>query len=321
MPEPTTRRQLLKASVATIAAAHLLPKSAHAIDYPNAVPEAEGLTAYQNGSNLLIRFNNLPLLGYRAHPTLKYPYFCPLAGPVSGLSLVSESGLPYPHHRGLWLGCDPLNGGDYWSDGSLERGRIHSIEMKLDDDASTENSVVFHQRCEWMRDGAPSPFRDERSFTVRVPNERLRIIDCQFTVTAQQDISIKGAKHSFFAMRAASDLSPNYGGILMNSNGGVGAKGTYGKQAAWCGYHGKRTLRPDVVEGIAIMNHPDNFGGNCPWFTREYGHLSPSPLNFLDEPWTMDSGESLDLQYRVVLHAGTPDEAGLNAVYKDWLDG
>ncbi len=40
----------------------------------------------------------------------------------------------------------------------------------------------------------------------------------------------------------------------MNSEGGVGADGTYGKQARWCGYHGKRRGRGNLVEGIAVRD-------------------------------------------------------------------
>jgi hypothetical protein len=67
------------------------------------------------------------------------------------------------------------------------------------------------------------------------------------------------------------------------------------------------------------MDHPKNFGGNCPWFTRDYGHLSPSPFNFLDEPWRMEEGEMLKLKYRVALHAGTPQEADLDTIYDQWI--
>ena len=34
------------------------------------VPEATELTAYKKGANILIRLDNLPGFGYRAHPTL-----------------------------------------------------------------------------------------------------------------------------------------------------------------------------------------------------------------------------------------------------------
>ncbi len=316
-----TRRHFVKSALAAstaVAFSKFGREAANAADFTKPVPEAAGLTAYQNGANILLRNDNLPVLGYRAHPTLKYPYFCPLSGPVSGLSLTTESAVPYPHHRGLWLGCDPVNGGNYWADNSLETGQIRSTELSLDAEATTETAVAFSEKCTWTRNGS-NPFNDSRAYRIAIPNERQVWLDCDFTLTAGEDVSIKKAKHSFFAMRAAADISPSYGGTMINSNGGINAKGTYGKTADWCGYYGKRRLKPDVVEGIVIMNHPDNFGGDCPWFTRDYGHLSPSPFNFQDKPWTIETGQQLVLKYRVVLFVGTPQDAGLDAVYKIWV--
>ncbi|MDY0168341.1 MAG: PmoA family protein [Thermoguttaceae bacterium] len=66
------------------------------------------------------------------------------------------------------------------------------------------------------------------------------------------------------------------------------------------------------------MDHPEDFGGGCPWFTRDYGHLSPQPFVFRSEPFCLAQGQTLELKYRVVLHAGTPAEAGLNALYQAW---
>jgi len=315
------RRQLLQAAMAAPAAWALgqaTPKTAAAVDYTKPVPEAEGLTAYQKDGSIQVRLDNLPVLAYRAQASLKYPYFCPLNGPVSGLSLIAESAEPYPHHRGLWLGCDPVNGGNYWADNGLESGQIRSIELQLDEKMHTPTSVVFTEKCAWSRQGS-NPLNDQRRYAISAPDGQHMFIDCRFILTADENVSIKSAKHSFFALRAAADISPSYGGTLMNSAGGTGAEGTYGKAADWCGYFGKRRLRPDVVEGIAIMNHPKNFGGNCPWFTRDYGHLSPSPFAFLDKPWTLAKGESLELNYRVVLFAGTPRQADLDSIYQRWI--
>ena len=135
MNRQISRRQLLTSAVAApvaIAFSHGGMDTAFAVDHAEPVPDFKGLTVYQNGANILIRLDNLPVLGYRAHPTLKYPYFCPLNGPVSGASLSSESALPYPHHRGLWLGRDPVNGGNYWADNDLATGQIRSVELALD---------------------------------------------------------------------------------------------------------------------------------------------------------------------------------------------
>ncbi len=142
-------------------------------------------------------------------------------------------------------------------------------------------------------------------------------MDADLTVTAREDVTIKQAKHSFFAVRVILELSPPYGGVLANSEGGAGADGTYGKPACWCGYHGK--TYKDVIEGLAVMNHPENPWAPCPCFTRDYGHSSPSPFAFLKQPWTLAKGTSIHMRYRIVLHAGTPQQAGLDALYRKWI--
>lgn len=310
------RRSAIQLSLATGAALATGSKSLFGIDYQKPVPEAEGLTAYIKDSAVQMRWNNRPLTAYRAKPSQKYPYFYPLNGLASGTSLTTESALPYPHHRGLWLGCDPLNGGNYWADNGMESGQIKSEGLELD--KTTKKSAVFHDRCRWIRPGADAPFSDERAFTVSMIDKRVWVIDAKIKLNALQNIEIKKAKHSFFAIRAASDISCPYGGVLMNSEGGIGAEGTYGKEARWCGFHGKRAGGSGIVEGISVMTHPDNPWKPI-WFTREYGHLSPSPFNFLDEPWRLRKGKSIELKYRVALHVGTPQEANLDGVYRQWL--
>ncbi|MBD3378816.1 hypothetical protein GF406_27565 [candidate division KSB1 bacterium] len=312
-----SRRTALKAGLAAGLTTASWPHRAQAIDYTQPVKEAKGLTAYLKDGEVQLRWENMPLMVYRAKPAQKYPYFYPLNGLGSGMSLTTESALPYPHHRGLWLGCEPMNGGDYWADNGLESGHIKSIGLDLG--ATTSQSAEILDRCHWVRQGAPSPLSDEREFKVTVLNDKVWVIDADLKIKANQDIEIERAKHSFFAIRAASDISCTYGGTLENSEGGQGAEGTYGKEARWCGYYGKRRYNADVVEGISVMTHPDNPWKPI-WFTREYGHLSPSPLNFLEEPWRLAKGKTLQLKYRVVMHVGSPQEADLESVYKQWIE-
>jgi hypothetical protein len=307
------------AMASTALAFSQIPTITFGADFIKPVEESRGLTAYQKDERILVRYENYPILSYRAGADAKYPYFYPLVGPKSGHSLTTESSLPYPHHRGLWMGCDPLNGGNYWADNGLESGQIRSVELKLIEPKSGGNSVAFTQRCEWKREGS-HPFDDERRHTITRPNDRLVYLDCEFKLTATEDVLIQKAKHSFFAIRAASDISPTYGGTLINSEGGIGAEETYGKTANWCGFYGKRQHRPDVTEGIVIMNHPDNFDGKCPWFTRDYGHLSPSPFNFRKNGFKIPEGDSFKLSYRVVLFTGTPEEVKLDDIFSSWLD-
>ena len=286
-----------------------------AVDYKKPVPGSEKLTAEQSNGLMMFRWNNRMIATYRALASQKLPYFYPLAGPATGLSLLAESALPYPHHRGLWLGCQPLNGGDYWGDTSLDNGHIRSSNLQL---GKTEpQSALFTNDCEWIRKDAPSPLEDKRTFTVQYAHERLWWLDADITVTAREDVSIKSAKHSFFALRVIPELTPLYGGVLANSEGAIGADATYGKPARWCGYHGK--TYKDVIEGLAVMDHPENPWAPCPWFTRDYGHFSPSPFEFIKQPWTLPKGKSVRMRYRIALHAGTPQQAGLDALYRKWI--
>ncbi|MCA9039490.1 MAG: PmoA family protein [Planctomycetaceae bacterium] len=318
---PLSRRHFLQSSSAALLAGvglSSLPGSTSAADYTKPVPEAANLTPYLNKGRMLFRWNDLALGAYRTGAHEKYPYFYPLNGLQSNLPLTTESAQPYPHHRGLWLGCDPLSGGNYWSDGPIEQGQIQSTNIELMG-TPTETSFSFKNSCQWVGPNNSKPFSDEREFTITILDDKSWAIDAKLIVSAEEEIEIKRAKHSFFALRCAPDIAPMYGGTLMNSEGGTGAEGTYGKPAHWCGYHGQRKGNPDIVEGIAIMNHPENFDGDCPWFTREYGHLSPSPFEFLKKPYKMGVGEKLLLRYRVVMHTGTPQEAGLDQIYQDWL--
>ena len=82
------RREILLAWVAAGSGLAFLqlPRVAYGKDYTAPVKKAAGFTAYQKDRRILIRYNNSPVLSYRAGSDAKYPYFYPLAGPKSGLS-------------------------------------------------------------------------------------------------------------------------------------------------------------------------------------------------------------------------------------------
>ncbi len=284
-----------------------------------AAPDSEELTHYQIGPHIWLRWNNEPLTSYRAHPTQKYPYFFPVMGPVSGLSLTSESSLPWPHHRSLFFGCDQVNGGNYWQD-TLERGQVISKGPKVAE--ATKRSAVIVDECEWKQPGKPVQMTDERKFTLTLPNPRLRILDVEIKWSAVVDVTIQKTNHALFAIRVANDLSPWGGGRLVSSEGLEGEPQTLGKPARWCAFYGKRTqARGEPVEGIALMDHPQSPWAPCPWFTRDYGNISPMPFNWLKEPWRLPAGKSVQIRHRVVMFAGDPQEAGIEKLYQDWIGG
>jgi hypothetical protein len=317
MKSGLSRRRFLQTALASAALPLTLRLRAAPANAAAALTaDPAGLTTYQLGPQIWIRWDNRLVTCYRAHRSQKYPYLYPLSGPRSGLSLTSETALPYPHHRSLYFGCDHVNGGNYWQE-EFDKGQILSNGPKLG--KATANSVEILDACAWQKPGGPVVMKDRRRIVVRVPSERLRFIDWEIEWTAVEDVKIQKTNHSLFAARAALDLSPAGGGKLMNAEGDSGEKATFGRKSAWCDFSGKRAdIAGDIVEGLALLDHPGNPWSPCPWFTRDYGFVSPTPLNFIDQPWELPAGKSVTLRYRVVLHAGDAPGAGLDQIHREW---
>ncbi len=244
---------------------------------------------------------------------LKYPQFFPVNGPRSGRSVTTRRTEPYPHHSSLFLGCDRVNGGNYWQEG-LDRGRIVSRDLRLTEAAGER--IVIEQQCRWERPGAESPFTDRRRIVITAPGADRRQIDFAITLNAEIDVRIEKNNHSLFAARMAPDLAVNGGGTLQNSRGQLGEKGTLGNPADWMDARGRRG---DFSEGLAIFCHPRDAWSPCPWFTRDYGFFSPTPMNWLSEhPFELAQGKTLHLRYRVIVHADDPTPGQLQREFERW---
>jgi hypothetical protein len=66
-------------------------------------------------------------------------------------------------------------------------------------------------------------------------------------------------------------------------------------------------------EGMAIMQHPSNDWYPSPWFTRDYGFFSPTPMYWPDNEKSTElkKGDKITLRYRVIVHSGDEKEADI----------
>lgn len=301
------------------------------LDHITCYPDTAG--GKQQLYQLWVRKNNTVVTSYRAHQTQKYPFFYPVAGPVSGISLTSESGMPWPHHRSVFFGLDRVNKGNYWQD-SLDRGQIisqgPSFAKGEDNKYKIDNvSAEIVDHCVWSRkpdkdyDGSPI-IEDDRRFVIKMLDDRRYILDAWITVKALVDITVEQTNHGLFGVRCAPDLAPTGGGVLVNADGLEGQEKTLSKPSRWMAFYGKRAgLKEEIVEGIAVFcpsKAPHERFENCPWFTRDYGNCSPTPMNWIpkDKPFELPKGDELKLRYRIVAFAGTPKEAGLDDLWTEF---
>lgn len=272
------------------------------------------VSAVQTGNRIDVTIGNQFFTSYHFAENEKYPFFYPVNGPLSGGSITSMRNGEYPHHSSLFFGCDRVNGGNYWQEG-LERGRIVSIGARIIE--AKGEKVVIEDECIWKRPDAPSPIIDRRKITISAPTKGIYQLDFDVEMEMLTDVTILKTNHSLFSARIDPDLSVKQGGVMINSEGKEGEKGTFGVGSPWIDCYGTRKTG---MEGIAIMQHPSNKWYPSPWFTRDYGFISPTPMYWPenDKETNLKKGEMIKLRYRVVVHAGDTSQAGIASEFEKY---
>ncbi len=262
------------------------------------------IVAQKFNSKIDVLINNNLFTSYILSQDEKYPFFFPVNGP-SNASVTSMRNANYPHHSSLFFGCDKVNGGNYWQEG-LERGQIVSIRADVIE--SGNDKVIIENECIWRRPNANAPIKDTRKITITAPSKEMYQIDFDVTLEMLMDVIIEKTNHSLFSGRMDADLAVINGGTMINSNGEKGEKDTFGKKAAWIDFYGKRG---DKQEGMAIIQHPSNEWYPAPWFTRDYGFFSPTPMYWPqnDKETSLKKGQTIKLKYRVLVHSGDTSAA------------
>ena len=278
---------------------------------------AAKIKAVKVGSKINVTINGKYFTSYIFSDDEKYPFFYPVNGPLSGGSVTSMRNAEYPHHSSLFFGCDLVNGGNFWQEG-LERGRIISVNAQIVKEEG--DTVIFTDECIWSRPGALSPVKDTRKYIITAPSATMTQIDVEIKMEMLLDVTIKKTNHSLFSARMAADLSVKNGGTMVNAEGATSEKDTFGKGSPWIDFYGKRGT---AIEGLAIMQHPSNPWYPSPWFTRDYGFMSPTPMywpvNGVDTQ--MKKGTTLNLRYRVLVHSGTNLEADIAGQFEKYKLG
>jgi len=264
------------------------------------------VTAERVADKIEFRVDGNLFTSYILSESEKYPFFFPVNGP-SNASVTSMRNANYPHHSSLFFGCDRVNGGNYWQE-KLTDGQI--ISLRADIIETGGDKVVIENECIWRRPGADAPIKDKRKITVTIPSKDKFIIDFDVTMEMLIDVNIEKTNHSLFSGRMDPDLAVINGGTMINAEGETSEKGTFGKASAWIDFYGKRQGK---TEGMAILQHPSNKWFPAPWFTRDYGFFSPTPMYWPanDKNTSLKKGEQIKLRYRVIVHLGNHTEAGI----------
>ncbi|MGJ1409189.1 PmoA family protein [Sphingobacterium thalpophilum] len=249
-----------------------------------------------------------------------------------GYPLMSRANEPtdHPHHVGLWMNYESVNGLDFWNNSSAippdKNNKYGWIKTTAINEAKGGDTGLINYTANWC-DIKQQVLLKESTTLVFQSTGRVRTIDRTTILTAQQPVSFTDVKDGLLGLRVAHELelpsdeerqftdthgvvtrvksNPNtVTGNYLTSEDKTG-DAAWGSRARWCMLYGKKG--GDTIS-IVIMDHPDNIGYPTYWHARGYGLFAANPLGqkvFSKGSealnLTLEPGKSVTFRYRIVI--------------------
>lgn len=258
------------------------------------------------------------------------PYLYPLIGPFgSGMTRdypmkedTPDESQDHPHHRSVFTAHGDLSGINNWANG----GEMPLGAMEYQEFTALDSGPVLGRlqaRNLWTGPEVGPMLDEVREIVLYASAPSYRLLDYRVTLTAREDVVFNDTKEGgILSVRVASSMEVRRGGRIENAQGGVNETEAWGQPSPWCDYSG--TVGGRQV-GIALMDHPGNLRHPTPWHVRNYGLMTANCFGLSDftaglenGDFELKRGETLDLAYRILLHAGDARQGEVSRHYADF---
>jgi hypothetical protein len=251
--------------------------------------------------------------------------------------------IDHPHHVGIWLNYEDVNGNDYWNNSDAvdhaKRAYGTILHTGITSMKGGKDKGELKVTADWVDKNNTLTLKEATTYTFSGKGNQ-RIIDRTTTLTAVLDeVAMPDIKDGMYAIRVARELElpsnkpeifTDAGGIatkvpVMNNEGvsgnyrnsnGIQGEDVWGKRAIWCNLTGK--IKDENIS-IAMIDHPKNVGYPAYWHARGYGLFAVNPLgmkalsNGKEElNFKLKKGESVTFRYRLVIASEHLQDAALN---------
>jgi hypothetical protein len=256
----------------------------------------------------------------------------------------------HPHHLGLWLTYENVNGLDFWNNSYAIAAEKKSLYGWIKTDRILKTSGgekgILSYNANWTNRKNDVLLEETTHFEFS-GGPHQRIIDRITILKANTNVSFTDAKDGMLGLRVAHELQIPYtkdqkftddkGNVtIVKVSADSTANGNYltseGKQgddawstrAVWCKMYGK--MGNDSIS-IAIIDHPANPNYPTFWHARGYGLFAANPLGEKiftngksEKNLQLKKGESVRFYYRIVIEDGdkTLSSQQLNKMANDF---
>jgi len=265
------------------------------------------------GVELLMR--GVKFTGFCVRPDLPKPYLGPLSEAFGGqMTRLDFETREHPHHRSLWISQE-VNGIDFWNEPAGVHGFVRN--QSIDELVCGGAYTAFTANNLWTSHGGEPVMNEATRYTLYNTPREAALLDVDITFTASfGDVVLNSTKEAGpLAVRMAPGMSVSGGtGTMVSGTGGVNEPEIWMHRAPWLDYSG-------VIDthacGVAILDHPDNFGFPTHWHARNGGLMAGNNFLRLGE-MALKAGESVGWKYRIVIHNGDTKQADIQGRFEDF---
>jgi hypothetical protein len=239
----------------------------------------------------------------------------------AGHVLTRATPADHPWHRGLWFTIKFVDEDNFWEEMEPYGTIVPRNPGSLDDD------------LDWIRPDGSVAITEHRTMTPVDLDEQAWALDWRFELTPTADVTLDRTPFTTWGGYGGLALrgSPEWHDTRILREGGEAKQRVAGRTGRWLDVSGR--VGPggddDPEAGIALLDHPSNPRHPSPWYGSTFNPIyGDEPWsNFVNaaflfhEPMPLEQGETLTMQYRVVVHDGTWDADRTEAAWQDWTGG
>ncbi|HYG20262.1 MAG TPA: PmoA family protein [Ohtaekwangia sp.] len=307
-----------------------------------------------------VLYNDTLLTAYCYFDSIMKPVLFPIRT-VSGITVTrgypiaprAGERIDHPHHIGLWLNYESVNGLDFWNHSTaIPAARrqkygtiIHDGIVRTD---VNPKSSTLEVTARWVDHGGMILLRESTTYKFSIADSNTFVIDRTTILNAlDMDVDFRDVKDGLLGIRVARELEhpSNEPDVFLDDKGNAtavavidneGVTGQYlsseGRQGddVW-GTRGRWVTLQGIIRqkpvSITIIDHPSNPGYPTYWHARGYGLFAANPLG--QEVFSkgkeklnlkINKGESVTFHYRIVIAEGKPlGPDGIAALEKSFV--
>lgn len=292
-------------------------------EFPSKPPSVE--TIPQPDHQVSLQVEGIEKVRWHYGEEYPRPFFYPFTSP-SGTSL-TRMGHPgaenHDHHRSVWFAHHDVEGHSFWSDNT--EAQIRQKHWLAIEDGDEE--AVYSARLGWFDPDDVELLEQDMISALRPLENSEYELEIQITLRTpenREQTILRKTNFGIFAVRVAKSISAHFGdGHLTNSEGLVGEKNIFGKQARWMDYSGPVAIgtgeeRKWIREGITFFDHPENPRHPSHWHVRDDGWMGASFC--FDGDYVVTKETPLTLRYLLHSHSGDVDKTSAEKRFQAFSD-